>query len=262
MQSPFMKRIIFTISGMCLAGSSLYAQQDQLHFADMSAAPSAVLLWPVKLSGPAAVVGVQFDLVYAPGQVASGSARAGTGGLSLLAAAREIAPGRTRVAVSSLKNEALVKDAFLELPLSLPSTAPAGGPFYTIEHIILTLADGTKVPAGVQSGPLTEWRKRHFTPEELLEGSLTGDGADPDGDGASNLVEYAVGGDPRRALPWDAASLPLHRLDREPRCRFHWRQWACSGGRLRRRSTRRHRLVQGLWRRPPRRRRRRERTSW
>jgi len=41
------------------------------------------------------------------------------------------------------------------------------------------------------------WQARHFTPGELSQADVSGDNADPDGDGLSNLVEYAQGLDPR-----------------------------------------------------------------
>lgn len=49
------------------------------------------------------------------------------------------------------------------------------------------------------------WRAGKFTPQELadsaLEAALWGDDADPDGDGRSNLLEYATGTEPRIAGP-------------------------------------------------------------
>ncbi len=43
------------------------------------------------------------------------------------------------------------------------------------------------------------WRYRHFTLEELADGDVSGDLADPDGDGIANLMEYALAADPRRS---------------------------------------------------------------
>lgn len=194
-----MKRILSLI--FLLPALAVHAQQDTLKFPDMNGAPGGVFLWPVELAGTSPVVGVQFDLVYPAGQLAPGTALAGAATTSVLTAAKEIAPGRSRVAVSSTKNAPLAKDSIVELPIALPATSPGGGPAFTIEHIILALADGSKVPAAVTFGPLTEWRKRYFTPEELLQAALVGDDADPDNDGTPNLLEYAVGGNPRRSLP-------------------------------------------------------------
>jgi len=48
------------------------------------------------------------------------------------------------------------------------------------------------------------WQARHFTPAELDQPAVSGDDADPDADGISNLIEYAQGSDPRTAdhEPW------------------------------------------------------------
>lgn len=53
----------------------------------------------------------------------------------------------------------------------------------------------------VVASPVQGWRSEHFTEEELanpaLEATVWGNDADPDGDGSSNLLEYANGRDPR-----------------------------------------------------------------
>ena len=46
---------------------------------------------------------------------------------------------------------------------------------------------------------LMTWRYRHFTLDELSADAVSGDAADPDGDGRSNLQEFALAGDPRSA---------------------------------------------------------------
>lgn len=43
------------------------------------------------------------------------------------------------------------------------------------------------------------WKANHFTAAELIDASISGDAADPDGDGLANLVEYALGSDPKTA---------------------------------------------------------------
>lgn len=41
------------------------------------------------------------------------------------------------------------------------------------------------------------WRSTHFTAGELADSAISGDAADPDGDGRANLLEYALGTLPR-----------------------------------------------------------------
>jgi hypothetical protein len=47
--------------------------------------------------------------------------------------------------------------------------------------------------------PIQTWRNTYFTPEERDDPAISDDDADPDGDGLPNLVEYALGLDPRTA---------------------------------------------------------------
>jgi N-acyl-D-amino-acid deacylase len=41
------------------------------------------------------------------------------------------------------------------------------------------------------------WKAKHFTAAELADPTISGDAADPDGDGLANLVEYSLGLDPK-----------------------------------------------------------------
>lgn len=197
-----MKTNYQSIAGMfLLAVASASAQQNTLLLPDMTGAPGGSFFWPVSLSGASPVVGIQFDLKFPAGQMTVSSGVRGPDSLTSLANAREIAPGHARIAVTSAKNQPLPKTVVMEIPLGLPVGSPAGGPAFTVEKIILALADGTSVPAGRTFGPLTDWRTKYFTAAELLDGRLIGDSADPDDDGTVNVLEYAVGGNPRLSLP-------------------------------------------------------------
>lgn len=46
-----------------------------------------------------------------------------------------------------------------------------------------------------------EWRRLHFTEAEQLDPAVSGEQADPDGDGIGNLLESAFGIDPRQPNP-------------------------------------------------------------
>lgn len=48
-------------------------------------------------------------------------------------------------------------------------------------------------------GGFADWRSQHFNEQELADESVSGPEADPDGDGLENLLEYALGLNPRAA---------------------------------------------------------------
>ena len=71
----------------------------------------------------------------------------------------------------------------------------------TRKQVALTIAD--RVPYGT-------FLTNHFSPAELLDPTISGPSADPDGDGVPNLLEYGVGGNPR--LREDPSLLPFEEI--------------------------------------------------
>ncbi|WOO39753.1 PKD domain-containing protein [Rubellicoccus peritrichatus] len=59
------------------------------------------------------------------------------------------------------------------------------------------LSSSDTVTITIRSAPFNQWLTAHFTEEEMADTSLSGDLADPDIDGIINLIEYALGLDPR-----------------------------------------------------------------
>lgn len=62
-------------------------------------------------------------------------------------------------------------------------------------------------------GPVARWQAEHFSGSELESPEIAGISADPDGDGLSNLIEYAFGLDPRSGTPAahpPGLGLPVH----------------------------------------------------
>lgn len=55
-----------------------------------------------------------------------------------------------------------------------------------------------------------EWRAHYFTPAELAKTTISGDMADPEGDGLANFLEMAFSSDPKNASP---EALPAARIE-------------------------------------------------
>jgi hypothetical protein len=51
--------------------------------------------------------------------------------------------------------------------------------------------------ATIRDKPFDAWRFTRFTTEDLADPAISGDSADPDADGLSNLLEYALGSEPK-----------------------------------------------------------------
>ena len=59
---------------------------------------------------------------------------------------------------------------------------------------------------GLLTPPYQLWQQANFTPTELADPAISGDTADPDGDGIPNLAEYAFNTNPKTA---DLSGLPV-----------------------------------------------------
>lgn len=75
--------------------------------------------------------------------------------------------------------------------------------FLTVEGTLATTNQPTAAsspqPLVFAVGPYARWKATHFSLQELLDPSTSGDLADPDHDGFSTLLEYCLGGDPKSA---------------------------------------------------------------
>lgn len=93
-------------------------------------------------------------------------------------------------ATSKTFSVALLNDGITEpsQTFTLNLGVPIGG--------IVPGAPGTATVT-VSTGPYANWQQSRFTSAELLNASISGDKADPDADGLSNLLEYAFGFEPK-----------------------------------------------------------------
>jgi hypothetical protein len=60
----------------------------------------------------------------------------------------------------------------------------------------------------VTRDPFSDWQSRYFTPAELLDVAISGNSADPDRDGHTNLQEFSAGTDPMDAASVLKAEMP------------------------------------------------------
>jgi hypothetical protein len=101
--------------------------------------------------------------------------------------------------------------------VSIPITADAVSD--SGETLVLNLGEGligSAILGTTQQTNITidsafvAWQGTNFTPVELADSTISGDLADPDGDGRTNLLEFALGSDPH--LP-DAAVPALSKVN-------------------------------------------------
>jgi hypothetical protein len=111
-----------------------------------------------------------------------------------------------RVVVYSGSNAALPQDLILDLPVTLNAGTPAEGPVVTLRNIWFADTQGRMIPASVNYGPVSRWKRFTFTLAELNDPLISSDLADPEADGLPNLVEMLLRG--RAKLP-DPTRLPL-----------------------------------------------------
>jgi hypothetical protein len=151
----------------------------------------------VSVKNPAvAIVGLQFDLVYASGLATPGlpTLRDESSGQKL--DVRLVEPGRYRVVLFSPGNKPLTAPYSVDLRFGFTEEAPEGGPAMRLENIFLAGDDGSQIPVAATYGPIGSWRNEKFSEADWNNKSTGGDTGDRDGDGLVNLQEFYFGTDP------------------------------------------------------------------
>lgn len=82
------------------------------------------------------------------------------------------------------------------------STSAAGVASFTLDNVTIIY---TPAPPPVASTGYAAWNETHFSAAERADATISGALADPDADGLSNLIEYALGLHPREG---DSAAVP------------------------------------------------------
>ena len=89
---------------------------------------------------------------------------------------------------------------------SLGSYVKFASPTITNGKVYAPTGANQLVVYGLLTAPYQLWQQANFTSAELTNSSISGDLADPDGDGIPNLMEYALGLNPK--VP-DLSGLPI-----------------------------------------------------
>lgn len=170
---------------------------DTLSLGSTNAAAGAVLQLPFNFNNTHQIVGMQFDLKFPTGIVEAGSAVAASETTNHTAESREVAAGTRRIVLYSNSNQLLPSDLVLEVPLTLKTGSPQGGPTVNVSNILLTNAQGQTFTPTINRPQLDAWRLANFTEAERNDPTIIGDDRDLDGDGLSNLLEFLMGGNPK-----------------------------------------------------------------
>jgi hypothetical protein len=173
------------------------AQADTLTLGSTNAAAGAVLQLPFSFTNTHQIVGMQFDLKFPAVLVEAGSAVATSETTNHTAESREVAAGTRRIVLYSSSNQLLPSDLVLEVPLTLKTGSPQGGPTVNVSNIILSNAQGQTFTPTINRPQFDAWRLAHFTEAERDDPNIIGDDKDLDGDGLNNLLEFLMGGNPK-----------------------------------------------------------------
>jgi hypothetical protein len=173
------------------------ALADTLTLGSTNAASGAVVQMPFSFTNTHQIVGMQFDLKFPATVVDVGTAVAASATTNHAAESREVSTGTRRIIVYSGTNQLLPSDLVLEVPLTLKTGSPQGGPTVNVSSILLTNAQGQTFTPTINRPGLDAWRLANFTESERNDPSIIGDDKDMDGDGLNNLLEFLMGGNPK-----------------------------------------------------------------
>lgn len=124
---------------------------------------------------------------------------------------------------------------------SPPSTSPNAAPLWHPQRLafrksVLTFGrNGQISQTGNWRDYVGDWKREQFSDVELAQPAIAGDEADPDQDGLGNLLEYALGLNPKRADAQAAVTYGEGQLDvgwgtPQPTAKFSFPSWQNSYG--------------------------------
>lgn len=158
-----------------------------------------IALLPMNFVNTHEIVAMQFDLEFNEAAMTIGSPGVTDDTSTFVAESREVETGRRRVVLFSRDNSSLPNAPILEIPVTLTAPAPAPGLALTITNVIITDRRGRSFVPAVNGGAWEAWLENHFSAIERADPQISGDVADPDGDGMGNFLEFLTATHPRQS---------------------------------------------------------------
>ena len=117
-------------------------------------APGATDPVPVSILVDTNVIAFQFDLLYAPNDLAPGTPVGGDALADQQLASGVVAPGLFRVLGYTLSNSPLTNGVLAYVPFAIDANAPDHDEILTLSNVVLVSAELSEVPATVNSNAI------------------------------------------------------------------------------------------------------------
>lgn len=151
-----MKRRSWGFWALLLFTGYANAAELALPTVDINAGASTTVPFMLAVAAGQTIAAVQFELQYDVALVALGEVRAGAeatrAGKSV--SANELEPGRVRIIVAGLNQNALASGELLLADFQVPQTAPSSMALLSVASLVMSSPTGRPVPADAVSGTL------------------------------------------------------------------------------------------------------------
>ena len=171
-----------------------YVIADAVKFVASGAVPAVSIYAPLPVTEEGGAAPGVFTVVRGSAGVSALDVRVSIGGTATAGGDYRALPAVVTIPAGSVAASLSVQ-AFADSAIEGSETATAA--------LVADAAYGIGTASGasvtIHDPPFDQWKAAHFTAAELGQPLVSGDAADADLDGRANLLEYALGSDPRAA---------------------------------------------------------------